>query len=130
VWTGRLGRPGYGRPDAPERQGPRVLLPGNTAIRHRYEGSHGVRKSFKDVLTEYGTIGLLVYLTIFVVVLFGAWLAIRFGWQSQSVAANMGTVAAAYVVTKVAQPARIASTVLLTPIVARLYRRFLPPRPE
>lgn len=85
-----------------------------------------MKKSFKDVLTEYGTIGLLVYMTIFVVVLSGAWLAIRFGWQSQSVAANMGTLAGAYVATKVAQPVRIASTVLLTPIVARVYRRFLP----
>jgi hypothetical protein len=85
-----------------------------------------VRKSLTDVMTEYGTIGLLVYVALFFLVLSGAWAAIRMGWQPESVATNMGTFAAAYVATKIAQPVRIASTVVLTPIVARVYRRVMP----
>jgi hypothetical protein len=82
-----------------------------------------VRKTLKQVMTDYGAIGLVVYLTIFFLVLFGAWIALRFGWQPHSVVGNMGTFAAAYVVTKATQWVRIASTVALTPIVARAYHR-------
>jgi hypothetical protein len=82
-----------------------------------------VRKTIQHILAEYGTVALVVYFTIFFVVLFGAWGAIHFGWQPQSVAGNVGTFTAAYLATKVTQPVRIASTLALTPVVAKVYER-------
>ena len=82
-----------------------------------------LRKTLKHILTEYGAVALVVYLTIFFVVLGGFWAAIRFGWRPASVAGNVGTFTAAYIATKLTQPLRIGATVLLTPLVARLYER-------
>lgn len=69
---------------------------------------------------------LVVYLTIFAVVLAGFWIGIRMGWRTESAAGSVGTLAGAYVATKVVQPLRIAATVVLTPVVARVYERFRP----
>ena len=66
---------------------------------------------------------LVVYLSIFAGVLAAFWFAIRLGWQPESVAGSAGTLAAAYVATKVTQPLRIAATLVLTPLVAKLYER-------
>jgi len=82
-----------------------------------------VRKSMKDILAEYGTVALVVYLTIFVLTLAGFWMAIRFGWRTESTAGTAGTLAAAYVATKLSQPLRIGLTLVLTPLLARLYER-------
>jgi hypothetical protein len=85
-----------------------------------------MRKTAKDLLAEYGAIALVVYLSIFVLVLAGFWMAIRLGWRTESTAGSVGTLAAAYVAAKVTQPLRIAATVVLTPLLARLYDRFVP----
>jgi hypothetical protein len=85
-----------------------------------------VRKTIKHILTEYGTIALIVYFAIFFLVLGGFWMAIRFGWRSDSTAAGVGTFAAAYIATKLTQPLRIAATAVLTPIIGRLYERLRP----
>ena len=82
-----------------------------------------VRKSMKDILAEYGTVALVVYLTIFLLTLAGFWMAIRFGWRTESTAGTAGTLAAAYVATKLSQPLRIGLTLVLTPLLARLYER-------
>jgi hypothetical protein len=83
----------------------------------------GVRKTFTTIVAEYGPLALAVYFTIFAVVLLGGWAAIHLGWQPQSVAGNVGTFTAAYLATKVTQPFRIAATLVLTPVVARLHHR-------
>lgn len=88
-----------------------------------------MRTSLKQLLSDYGPIALVVYLTIFVIVMFGAWIALRFGWQPHSVLGNVGTLAGAYLITKATQWARIASTIALTPVVARIYRRAVPKPP-
>jgi len=82
-----------------------------------------MRKTLKGVLAEYGPIALAVYLVIFAAVLLGSWAAIRMGWRPASAAGGMGTFAAAYVFTKLTQPLRIAATLALTPLVARLTHR-------
>jgi hypothetical protein len=82
-----------------------------------------MQKTLKRVLTEYGPIALILYLVIFALVLFGSWLAIRAGWSPASVSGKAGTFAAAYIITKLTQPLRIGATVVLTPIVARVYER-------
>jgi hypothetical protein len=85
-----------------------------------------VRKTIKHLLAEYGTIAVIVYFAIFFLVLGGFWMAIRFGWRSQSTAAGVGSFAAAYIATKLTQPLRIAATAVLTPIIGRLYDRLRP----
>lgn len=82
-----------------------------------------MRKTLKSVLAEYGPVALVVYLVIFALVLLGSWAAIRMGWRPATAAGGMGTFAAAYLITKVTQPLRIAATLALTPLVARLTRR-------
>lgn len=84
-----------------------------------------VQKTLQRILSEYGPIALVVYLGIFFVVLAGAWAAIHFGWRPESVAGNVGTFTAAYLATKVTQPARIGLTLILTPLVARVHGKFV-----
>ena len=85
-----------------------------------------MRKTFKHILTEYGTIAVIVYFAIFFLVWGGFWMAIRFGWRSDGTAAGVGTLAAAYIATKLTQPLRIAATAVLTPVIGRLYERLRP----
>jgi hypothetical protein len=82
-----------------------------------------VKKTVQNLLAEYGTVAVIVYFVIFFGVLGGFYLAIRFGWRPSSTAGSMGTLAAAYIATKLTQPIRIAATVVVTPFVAKLYER-------
>lgn len=88
-----------------------------------------MKKTLKSILAEYGVVALVLYLVIFALVLAGSYFAIRAGWAPKSAAGNTGTFVAAYIVTKLTQPFRIAATVVLTPAVARIYERFRPARP-
>ena len=60
---------------------------------------------------------------LFVLAMVGFSAAIVFGFQVEGSAAGAGTLAAAWLATKVTQPARIAATVVLTPLAARVARR-------
>jgi hypothetical protein len=82
-----------------------------------------MRINFKQLLAEYGRVALAVYLVIFAATLLGSWMAIRMGWRPAGAAGNAGTLAAAYLATKLTQPLRIAATVVLTPVVARVHER-------
>jgi hypothetical protein len=82
-----------------------------------------VRKTINHILAEYGSVALVVYFTLFFVVLLGAWAAIHLGWQPESVTGSVGAFTTAYLATKVTQPIRIASTLALTPLAARVYHR-------
>ena len=80
-----------------------------------------MRKTLKNILAEYGMIAVVVYLTLFTIVFIGSYFAIRLGWTPGSVAGQAGAWTAAYLVTKVAQPLRIAATVLITTFVGKLW---------
>lgn len=82
-----------------------------------------MQKTLKHILGEYGPVAVVTYFAIFFTVLLAAWVALHFGWRPDSVAGNVGTFTAAYLATKLTQPMRIAATLVLTPIVARAYRR-------
>ncbi|HEX2723765.1 MAG TPA: hypothetical protein VHM24_12690 [Gemmatimonadaceae bacterium] len=82
-----------------------------------------MRKTLKQIFAEYGVIAVVLYLAIFFVVLVGAWFAIRSGWAPRGVAGTAGAWTAAYIVTKLTQPVRIAATILLTTFVGKLWRR-------
>jgi hypothetical protein len=80
-----------------------------------------MRKTLKNVLAEYGTIAVVVYLALFTIVLVGSYFAIRLGWSPGGVAGQAGAWTAAYVVTKIAQPLRIAATVLITTFLGKFW---------
>lgn len=85
-----------------------------------------MRKTLKQIATEYGGVAVVVYLSIFTVVLLGAWAAIHLGWKPQSAGGSVGSFTAAYIATKLTQPLRIAATLALTPVVAKVYERIRP----
>lgn len=80
-------------------------------------------------MAEYGVIAVIVYLTLFTVVFVGSYFAIRLGWTPGGVAGEAGTWAAAYVVTKIAQPLRIGATVLISTFVGKMWEN-RKPKPE
>jgi hypothetical protein len=85
-----------------------------------------VRKTLKQIATEYGAVAVVVYLAIFAAVLLGSWAAIHFGWKPESAGGRVGSFTAAYIATKLTQPLRIAATLALTPLVAKAYERMRP----
>jgi hypothetical protein len=82
-----------------------------------------VRKTFSHVITEYGVIALILYLVIFVLVLLGVYSAIKAGWSPKGFAGETGTWLVAYLITKATTPFRLAGTIALAPIVARVWDR-------
>lgn len=82
-----------------------------------------MKKTLKEILSEYGAIAVVVYLVLFALVLIGSFFAIRFGWTSNSAASTAGIWTAAYIVTKLTQPFRIAATVLLSAFIGRMWER-------
>lgn len=82
-----------------------------------------MRKTLKKILAEYGAIAVVIYLTVFFVVFVGAYFAIRLGWAPESVAGTAGAWTAAYIVTKITQPLRIAGTIVLTTFLGKLWDR-------
>ena len=91
-------------------------------------------------MAEYGAIAVVVYFTIFFLFWIGSWAAIergvnlaalasRIGLSSNRLVANLGAWTAAYIFTKILQPVRLGLTVVLTPLIARLYERIRPAKP-
>lgn len=80
-----------------------------------------MKKTLKEILTEYGAIAVVVYLVLFTVVLIGSYFAIRFGWKTTSSAGTAGAWTAAYIVTKITQPLRIGATVVLSAFIGRVW---------
>jgi hypothetical protein len=88
--------------------------------------SHSLKKTINKLLTEYGAVAVVLYFSIFFLVLFGVWFGLKAGWTPASTSGKAGTFAAAYIITKLTQPLRIGATVVLTPFVARMYERIRP----
>jgi hypothetical protein len=82
-----------------------------------------VKQTLSKLLKEYGAVAVVLYLVIFALVLGGTWFALKAGWTPASASGKAGTFAAAYIITKITQPLRIGATVVLTPLVAKLYDR-------
>ncbi len=82
-----------------------------------------MRKSLKNILSEYGPIAVVVYLTLFATVLIGSYFAIRLGWTPGNAASQAGAWTAAYIVTKIAQPLRIGATIVITTFIGRLWEK-------
>jgi len=82
------------------------------------------QEKLKALIAENGATAIYVYFGIFGIVLVGFALAIQFGADVQGVAGTAGTWGAAYVATKLTQPLRIAATLVITPMLTSLLRRF------
>ncbi len=82
-----------------------------------------MRTTLKQIFAEYGAIAVVLYLVLFTVVMVGAYLAIRLGWTPAGVSGQAGAWTAAYIITKITQPLRIAATVMLTAFIGKIWRR-------
>ncbi len=80
-------------------------------------------KRWKEYLERYGTVAIVVYFTLFGLVLAGTYLAWRFGFRPEGVGSNLAGLGAAYAFTKITQPLRLLATLGLTPLVARVVGR-------
>jgi hypothetical protein len=76
----------------------------------------------KTLMMEYGSLAVWVYFSIFVIVLVAFVLAIKFGIHVKSPVGTAGTWGAAYLATKLTQPLRIVATLVLTPLVMKIFR--------
>lgn len=84
------------------------------------------RERLKALLKEYGSVAIWTYFAIFALVLIGSAVALAAGFQVEGAASSGGVLLAAYLTTKATQPLRILGTLALTPVVARVVRRFRP----
>ncbi len=80
-------------------------------------------RTLRRILAQYGTIAVVVYLTLHMIVLFAFYLAIKMGWTPEGLVGEAGIWTAAYLLTKLTQPIRLGVTVLVTPFIARLFSR-------
>lgn len=81
-----------------------------------------MREKLRAIFEEYGKVAIGVYLVIFGVTISGFAVAITSGVEVEGAAGGAGTIAAAWVATKLTQPLRIAATLVLTPFAARVLR--------
>lgn len=85
----------------------------------------------RGLLAEWGPLFAIVWFGIFGVVLVGFALAIKFGFRPESTAGEWGTWGAAWVATQLTKPLRLAATVVITPALGALLKRFKrTPAPE
>ena len=80
----------------------------------------------QNLFSEYGRTGIIVYFSIFFLTLFGFWTLLTVGvdirtWSYFSSLGDVGALGLAYAATKITQPIRIALTLILTPVVARIF---------
>lgn len=82
-----------------------------------------MRKTLQEIFTKYGPIAVVVYLSLFTLVLGISYFAIRLGWTPSGAVGSVGVFTAAYLVTKITQPLRIAATVVLTPLIGGFWKK-------
>lgn len=83
-----------------------------------------LRERYNALLSEWGPLLVIVYFSIFAIVLVGFATAIKLGLRPESATGTAGTWGAAWLATKLTQPLRIAATVMITPALGALLRRF------
>jgi len=85
-----------------------------------------LKDRYAALVEEYGKAALTTYLTLFFGTWFVSWIAIRTGMNTSSAIGGAGTVGGAYILTKATQPLRIGATLVITPALVGLWRRFRP----
>ena len=89
-----------------------------------------MKKRLETLFAEFGAIAITVYFTIFAITLGSFAIAINAGLDVDGVAGSTGTLAAAWLATKLTQPLRIIGTVVLTPVIAGILHRIRGTKPE
>jgi hypothetical protein len=82
------------------------------------------REKLKLLLEEYGRLAIWVYLVLWLAVLAGFAVAISTGIKADSGAVGLGVLGAAWVATKLTQPLRIGATLLLTPAISTVLKKW------
>jgi hypothetical protein len=82
-----------------------------------------VTEKLKALMAEYGRLAMMTYFAIFALVLTAFYLAIASGFHPSTSTEGMGTLAAAWLATKLTQPLRIGATLALTPIIGLALKR-------
>ncbi len=83
-----------------------------------------MKERWKELLAEYGRVAVTIYFSLFVAAMIGFSIALSTGLDLGAwTGGKAGTVAAAWVATKITQPLRIIATLALTPLVAKVFRR-------
>lgn len=85
------------------------------------------RDKLKALLQEYGRVALWTYFVIFALVLAGFAIAISAGFQPSSATGGAGLLLSAWLATKLTQPFRIAGTLVATPVIAALLKKWRKP---
>jgi hypothetical protein len=83
----------------------------------------------KALIAEWGMLFFFVWFGLFGIVLVGFALAIKFGLRVESTAGTWGTWGAAWVATQLTKPLRFGATLVITPALGALLKRFRRPRP-
>jgi hypothetical protein len=78
----------------------------------------------KLLFAEWGPLFFVVWFGLFAIVLVGFALAIKFGFRPESTAGALGTWGAAWVATQLTKPLRLAATLVITPALGTLLKRF------
>jgi hypothetical protein len=97
-----------------------------------------LRERFNALLAEFGPLLIVVHFSIFALVFVGAALAIKFGFGLGDRSAAEGTSewlgaastwGGAYIATQMIKPLRFGATLLITPPLGALLRRWRRPKP-
>ena len=83
-----------------------------------------VRTRLTGLVQEYGGLAIGVYFGIFGLVWVSMALAIKLGMSVEGAAATASTWVGAYLLTKLTQPLRIAATLVITPALGAVLKRF------
>lgn len=83
----------------------------------------------QELFTEFGTVAIVTYFTIFFATWAGFWWALGQGYELEGSAAEMGRIGGSYAATKLTQPVRIGVTLVLTPFVAAIVHKVRGSRP-
>lgn len=89
-----------------------------------------LKRRFERLLEEYGKVAIVTYLVLWVGTMAFFYVAITLGFEIEGVAAGAGGLGASWLAAKVTQPLRIGATLVLTPLVARIWHRISPTPPQ
>lgn len=89
-----------------------------------------LKERLSEHFAEYGKLALYTYLTLSLLAIAGFSIAIGMGLSPSSATGVLGTIGAGWLAAKATMPLRIIATLALTPLVAVLWRKWRPARPD
>jgi hypothetical protein len=88
-----------------------------------------MKAKLEKLLAEYGFLAIGIGTALFLLTFAGFFIAINVGFHPKSGSGKGGVVLAAYLATEATKLLRIGITVVITPVVARVWRKIRPPKP-